>query len=161
MKTRYSPVTGSFYPFDIDYGEDLPPDVIEVSQEDYHQAMSRPDGYLFKFADSQLVIEPPPPVPFSTLAAGYLMNVRATREAILNRLAGIGMAALLSGDTGLAVSIAQARQSLLDITSAPSVMDAMARESFVDLESNVQAIYKEIVLASPEALRKAFDKVSV
>lgn len=60
MKTRYSPTTGTFYPFGIDY-KDLPPDIIEVSQEDYDAAMSRPPAYTFAFdANGSLTISPAP-----------------------------------------------------------------------------------------------------
>lgn len=58
--TRYSKQTGTFYPFDISYAE-LPGDVIEVSLEDYRNAMARPAGHSFDFVNGELVISPPPP----------------------------------------------------------------------------------------------------
>lgn len=63
MTTRYSATTGSFYPFDIDYGANLPADVIEVQREDYDAAMSRPAGTTFAFTKKgklSIVTLPPP-----------------------------------------------------------------------------------------------------
>lgn len=56
MNTRFSPSTGNFYPVDVDYGDQLPADVIEVSMEDYEAAMSRPADTAFEFVEGKLVI---------------------------------------------------------------------------------------------------------
>lgn len=58
MDTRYSPSTGTFYPLDREYGDDLPSDLIDVSYDDYLAAMNRPAGAAFDFVDGQLVITP-------------------------------------------------------------------------------------------------------
>lgn len=160
MKTRYSPSNGCFYPFDIDYRSDLPEDMVEVSLEDFHAAMARQKDHTFQFVDGKLVITALPPVPFADLATPYLAEVRATRELILNRLAGIGMAAVIGGDNSTAGAIAQIRQQLLDITQVPPVVAAMAAESLAALEEAVKARYKEIAGAAPIAIRTAFNQVS-
>lgn len=160
MKTRYSPTTGTFYPLDIDYGDKLPADVIEVAQEDFDAAMSRPAGHSFSFVKGSLVITAPAPIPFADLAVSYMAEVRATRELILNRLAGIGMAAVIAGDAGTASSIAQIRQQLLDITQVQPVEAAMVAQDLAALEQAVKARYKEIAGAAPVAIRTAFNQVS-
>lgn len=63
MTTRYSKTTGTFYPSDIDYGANLPPDVITVSDADFAAVMSRPLGATFSFdATKKLTITPAPVV---------------------------------------------------------------------------------------------------
>ncbi len=160
MKTRYSASSGCFYPYDVDYGANLPPDVIEVQQSDYEAAMARPIGHTFAFVKGRLVIAAPASTPFSELSAPYLAEVRATRELILNRLAGIGMAAVIAGDSGTAGAIAQIRQQLLDITQAPPVTAAMESEDLPALEEAVKLRYKEIAAAVPLSVRTAFNQVS-
>ncbi|WP_431477843.1 hypothetical protein [Massilia eburnea] len=160
MKIRFSPSTGAFYPLDIDYGDKLPIDVIEVLQEDYDAAMARPVGHSFAFVNGKLVITAPSPLPFADAASAYMTEVRETREAILNRLAGIGMAAVIAGDMSSANAIALARQSLLDLPSCPLVSSAMNTKSLAKLEEAVKVRYKEIVAAVPLAVRTAFNQVS-
>lgn len=160
MNMRYSQTTGAFYPLDIDYGDDLPDDIIDVSLTDYCAAMARPSGHSFTFVNGELVITAPPPVPFADLAAPFMAEVRITRELILNRLAGIGMAAMIAGDAGSANAIAQARQALLDLPTCPPVLAAMATASLATLQEAVKARYKEIVAAVPLAVRTAFNQVS-
>lgn len=159
---RYSPSTGAFYPLDIDYGKGLPADVIEVSLADHAAALAaREVGASIKFADGHLVITPRPPIPFANLAAPFLAEVRTTREAILNRLAGIGLAALVDGETGIAEAIAQARRQLLDITEAPEVLAAIGAENMAALEDAVKVRYKAIAAGVPLEVRNAFNKVSL
>jgi len=80
MKTRYSKTTGTFYPFEIDYGDNLPADVVEVPIEDYQAAMTRPVGYTFDFVDGQLVISAPV-VDLSTLKAQKTAEITQARLA--------------------------------------------------------------------------------
>lgn len=159
MTIRYSPTTGNFYPLEYDYGDNLPQDVILVTREEYAMVMDRPEGYGVQFANGQLVLTPPAVLPFSTQAASYLAEVRATREAILNRLAGIGMAALVDGNTAGALDVATMRQSLLDLTEAPSVLTALQAEDLPALHSAVKMVYKAIANNAPEWLRNAFNGV--
>lgn len=158
---RYSPTTGAFYPLDIDYGKALPADVIKVSQADHQAAMAaREIGDGIKFVDGHLVITSRPPIPFADLAGPFLAEVRTTREAILNRLAGIGLAALVDGESGVAEAIAQARRQLLDITEAPEVLTAIGAENMAALENAVKVRYKAIAAGVPLEVRNAFNKVS-
>jgi hypothetical protein len=156
MNTRYSRSTGAFYPMDIDYGDNLPPDVIEVPLSDYESAMARPAGHTFAFVDGHLVINAPPPVQFAEQAAPYMASVRITREAILNRLAGIGMAALIDGDGATCDCIVNARQALLDITKLP---DVVAANDLEELKEAVKAAYKAIAAGVPAPIRSAFNMV--
>lgn len=87
-----------------------------------------------------------------------LSEVRELREKILNRLAGIGFTALASGDTKTADAIIVARQSLLDITKAPSVLAATDAD---ELKAAVLAAYRAIVMAAPASIRTAFNAVSM
>lgn len=159
MTTRYAPSTGNFYPPDIEYGVNLPADVIDITQEDYDAAMNRPEGFSFHFINGQLVLAPPATIPFSAQSASYMAEVRVTREAMLNRLAGIGMAALVNGNTAGATEVATMRQALLDITEAPGVLAALQSEDLLALRGAVKATYKAIASAAPEWLRNAFNGV--
>lgn len=157
MLTRYSKTAGTFYPLDIDYGGSLPPDVIEVSVEDFDAAMCRPVGHDFNFVGGQLVISPPPPAPYERARDAYLSTVRSTREAILNRLTGIGLAALFANDNTTVQAVAAARTELLGITEVTPVAAATDIES---LKAAVLAAYRATVAAAPESLRSAFNGVS-
>jgi hypothetical protein len=159
--TRYSPSMGTFYPHDMNYGSNLPADVIEVALTDYETAMSLAPGYSFAFPDGNLAISAPVPVPFSITAAPFMADVRTTREAILNRLTGIWLAAMASGETDTTKAIAAARLQLLDITSTPQVLAAQLAEDLDALKAAVVAAYKTIVAGVPVEVRNAFDKGSL
>lgn len=77
MKTRYSPSTKAFYPYDIGYGDNLPPDVIDVDQQDFNAAMARPVGHTFAFPGGQLVISAPPALTLDQLKAAKLAELSA------------------------------------------------------------------------------------
>lgn len=63
MKTRYSPSMGTSYPLDIDYGDSLPADVIEIEQSDYDAiCAARSAGDEASYVDGKVVIVPRPPV---------------------------------------------------------------------------------------------------
>lgn len=48
MKIRYSPSTGTFYPYDIAYAT-IPADVMDVADAEYHRAQTRKPGETFSF----------------------------------------------------------------------------------------------------------------
>ncbi|SFG29300.1 hypothetical protein SAMN05518865_110159 [Duganella sp. CF458] len=163
---KFSPSTRGFY--DALLVEDyiaagvLPADATDVSPEDeqiIREALVRGDAVSIDIHGAWTVT-PAPRVPFAELSAPFLAEVRTTREFILNRLAGIGMAAMIDGDTATAGAIAQIRQRLLDITEAPSVLAAIAAENLGGLEEAVKLRYKEIAAAVPLAVRNAFNQVS-
>ena len=92
--------------------------------------------------------------PFSVLAERYLEATRKTRDAILNRLAGIGFAAMADGDADTVQAIAVARTWLLDITICPTVAAAQDIEA---LQAAVSAEFQRIADALPQEARRAFD----
>jgi hypothetical protein len=153
MTIRYSYSTGNFYPDEIDYPS-LPDDLIDVDEEDFTTAMGRPAGHAFQFVNGQLVITAPTPTPLLVLCDVYLVGVRKTRDGILNRLAGIGFAAVANGDTDTVQAIIAARTWLLDITICPSV--AAARD-LDELQAAVRAEFQRIADTLPNEARRAFD----
>ena len=153
MKIRFSRTTKQFYPLDIQY-PDIPDDIQEVDISLFEEAMARPAGSSFDIVDGALVITAAATPIFSELATAYLDTVRATRETILNRLAGIGMAALVGADTATATAVATARTALLNITTDTTVL---AATDLPGLKAAVLSIYKAIVAAAPAGLVKAFD----
>lgn len=95
----------------------------------------------------------PTPEAIAADMAAYMVEVREIREKILNRLAGIGVAALAIADTTTASAVLAARTALLDITKAPAVLAATDRDS---LKAAFIATYQGIVIAAPIELRNAF-----
>lgn len=83
----------------------------------------------------------------------YLTEVRAVREGVLNRISGIGLAALFSENTSLVTAVLAARTALLNITTAPGVVDAT---NFTELKTAIVAAQLAIVAAAPSELRTAF-----
>lgn len=154
MTIRYSYSTGNFYPQHIEYPH-LPDDLIEVDDDDYAAAMGRPAGHTFQFVDGQLVITAPTPTPLLVQCDTFLVGVRKTRDGILNRLAGIGFAAVASGDTDTVQAIIAARTSLLDITIYPSVTAARDLNA---LQAAVSTEFQRIADALPQEARRAFDE---
>ena len=153
MTIQYSPSTGNFYPDEIDYPS-LPDDLIDVDEEDFTTAMGRPAGHAFQFVDGQLVIAAPTPTPLLVLCDVYLVGVRKTRDGILNRLAGIGFAAVAVGDTDTVQAIIQARACLLDITICPTVT---AARDLDELQAAVSSELQRIADTLPNEARRAFD----
>lgn len=153
MTIRYSYSTGNFYPHYIEYPH-LPDDLIEVDDDNYAAAMGRPAGHTFQFENGQLIITAPTPTPLLVQCDTFLVGVRKTRDGILNRLAGIGFAAVASGDTDTVQAIIAARTSLLDITIRPSVTAARDLDA---LQAAVGTEFQRIADALPQEARRAFD----
>lgn len=162
---KYSPSANAFYSAlmlqDYINAGVLPDDAVDVSSEEESairaalgrgDAVARVEHGAWAFTAQ--------PTPFEVQSAPFLAEVRATRELILNRLAGIGMAAVIVGDSNSANAIAQARQALLDLPTCPPVLAAMDTKSLAALEEAVKARYKEIVAAVPLSVRTAFNQVS-
>jgi hypothetical protein len=93
---------------------------------------------------------------FAQLAKPYMVEVRETRERILNRLAGIAANAIIQEDQATAEAVVLARQQLLDITKAPAVL---AATTFPELKAAVTLAYKTIAATAPEVIRNAFNTV--
>ncbi len=153
MNTRFSPTTGNFYPFNLAYPNGLPADVIEVSDDDFTAVLQRPPGHSFAFLDGELVISAPLPEPYAQMAQAYLDSVRAKRDQILNRLSGIGFAAVEEADQRTVQTVLAARQALLDITEVPAVLAASNADA---LKKAVNAAYQQIVAQAPAALLGVF-----
>lgn len=85
-----------------------------------------------------------------------LNETRDLRERILNRLAGIGLAALATGDDITKDGVLVARQSLLDITSVTSVL---AATNATELGAALKTEWASIVSAAPVGLYNAFTLV--
>lgn len=151
---KFSPSTGSFYPSEINYGDDLPSDLVPASDNDFSHAMeARAAGRQIDYVDGAFVATAPPEVPFSTIAKQYMVEVRSLREPILNRLPGIGMAAMAMGDSATLEAVLSARTALLAITEAPGVSEA---ENLDSLKGAVLAEYRRIVAAAPHAVKTSF-----
>ena len=84
-------------------------------------------------------------------------KVRATREQILNRLAGIAISAQLGGDNNTVSAYLAARVALLDITKdLPTNFEGVA--------ATIDARYKSLViqaLTTAPQLETAFNKVDI
>ncbi|TNC77546.1 hypothetical protein FHI69_09430 [Janthinobacterium lividum] len=133
-----------------------PADGVEVTLDD--EAMLRDaistGATIRKKSGGKWDITAPPPPPFAVLAVPFLASVRQTRDAILNRLAGIGFAAMASGDAATAQAVATARTCLLDITVCPGVAAAQDIES---LQVAVSAEFARIADTLSGEARRAFD----
>jgi hypothetical protein len=111
------------------------------------------DGQLTAVAES--FFQPPAPS-FATLKAIELAAWRADREKMLNRLAGIGMAAQAAADMALVTAIVNFRQGLLDLPSHPTVTDAI---DITGLRAAVKTRYNALLAATPAAAKLAFKGV--
>ena len=95
----------------------------------------------------------------SFVVAEYLGTVRTMREGILNRLAGIGLAALVDDDQPTVAAVVAARRRLLDITKVPAALAAYVKKDAVALKAAIKAEYAAIVQSVPANLVNAFEKV--
>lgn len=98
----------------------------------------------------------PPPPTFASLKAGELANFRAQREAFLNRLAGIGMAAQVNGQPAVAANCALVRQGLLDLPSDPAVL---AATEIGALKLAMKTKYNAVKATASSAVLLAYSKV--
>ena len=98
-----------------------------------------------------------PPVPtFAELKAIEFAKYRADREAMLNRLTGIGLAALIAGDTTKTTALATLRQGLLDLPSSPAVAAATTLDA---LKLTMKQQYSMLIAVLPPALKIDFARV--
>ena len=85
-----------------------------------------------------------------------LSKFRGDREAMLNRLTGIGLAALVAGDAIKTAALGTLRQGLLDLPSHPSVTAAV---DLVAFKLAMKTQYIALIAALPAALKVEFAKV--
>ena len=112
----------------------------------------------FEFSKEDFRNISPPPIPeyisdFPNTVPQILSEVRSSREIVLNRLAGIALFALASDDSATVNACAVARNSLLDITTLPSVVNS---SDYLSLKINLKTAYLEIKESVPENVRTAF-----
>lgn len=159
MTKFYSVKTGGFYPSemrgDYEVAGTWPSDAVEISDDD-HSALidGQSSGKIISSGpDGQPILMDPAPTPYSQIASSYLDIVRSIREDVLNRLAGIGFAAMATGDTDTVKAIVTARLALLALTKTPAVLAATDADS---LKAAVLTGYKAIAAAVPASVRSAF-----
>lgn len=85
--------------------------------------------------------------------AAVLIKYRADREAYLNRLAGIGLAAQVGGDTITVQHILAVRKGLLELTDDPAVL---AATDVAGLETVLLTAYYALLMGVPESLKSVF-----
>jgi hypothetical protein len=96
-------------------------------------------------------------IPYTDIFNTYIDYVRTVREVLLNRLAGIGLAALMKNDTATMQAISDCRTSLLNITKLESVL---AATSLNDLKIVIEAAYADIISASPANIKKIYQGIN-
>ena len=146
MKKFYSKSTGGFYPAskktEYEAAGSWPVDAVEVTREE-EAALRLPI----------LVQES-----FAITSVRYLDSLRVARELILNRLAGIGLAAQVNEDAPMVDAIVMARKELLEITSCKTVS---AAKSMTALRKAVDKEVNRIADTLPEEARRAFEGVGL
>ncbi|WP_426073631.1 hypothetical protein [Janthinobacterium sp. DSP2-3-3] len=137
-----------------------PDDGIEVSTEDealLRDALSSGAIIQEKF-EGEWKITSRPAAPFGELAAPYLTKLRQVRDDILNRLAGIGFAAMAANDAATVQHVLEVRQALLDITVAPAILAATDLDG---LTAAMKAAYASIIATAAPIIREAFDPAAI
>lgn len=136
----------------------IPMDAVEITAAE-HAALLAGQATGKMIATDALgkpVLQDRPAVPFAVLKAAALDTFRADREKMLNRLAGIGMAAQVGGDAPLALAVTTFRQGLLDLPSHASVTGATDIDA---LKLALETRYAALLTATPAAAKLAFKGV--
>lgn len=142
MRKFYAKSTGGFYAAE--------------KQAAYEAAGTWPDDAVEVTPEEEAALRVPRLVEesFAIASARYLDTLRAGRELVLNRLAGIGLAAQVNEEGAMVSAIVQARQALLEITNCKTVS---AAKSMAALRKAVDKEISRIVNALPEEARRAFE----
>lgn len=139
---RYSPSTGCFYPTELAY-ESLPDDLIDVSLDDLHEALSRRSDEIVTVVDGRIVVAPRP---FEApTVAMYTAEIQGRLDAFARERGYDDMASLVTyagdtdplfaaeGDCGKkarSATWAAARTILADVTAGrraiPTIGDLLA-----------------------------------
>jgi hypothetical protein len=93
---------------------------------------------------------------FASLKDAEFASFRTQREAFLNRLAGIGMAAQVNAQADVAANCVLVRQGLLDLTSAPAVV---AATDIAGLKLAMKNTYNTVKASAIGAVLQAYAKV--
>ncbi len=140
MAKFYSEKTGAFYASEF--------------REDYEAAGTWPDDATEVTEEAYLIAKQPRQVSDAERRDAILYAVRTVRETTLNRLTGIGFAAMLAGDADISEAVFTARNDLLAITDTPA-------EDADELRRAIEVEYDRIIAAAPADLRKAFVKLNL
>ena len=147
---KYSASTRGFYSPKI-HGDNIPSDAVDVSDKDYRALLSAQSSGQRITPDvngcpiAQDYTQPDPSIEVNA----KLNAVRAVREAMLNRMAGIALVAQIDGDTVTVDAYKAARLALLNITTGHPTDPALVDE-FIMLR------YLAIRVALPASLITAF-----
>lgn len=148
----YSKATGGFYDREI-HGDNIPADAVEITIEQHRSLIDGQSQGKRIVADKKgfPVLEDIPAPPWS--AEPTLALVREAREVVLNRLAGIALAAMAASKSDEVAACLAARDGLLAITSTAEVKAATDEQSLV---SALEGAYAAIVAQAPDSVRAAF-----
>jgi hypothetical protein len=114
-------------------------------------------NYLIWLSDINNIPEPMYVIPYTDIFNTYIDCVRTVREVLLNRLAGIGLAALIKNDTTTMQAISDCRTSLLNITKLEVVVTAVNLD---DLKTAIAASYVDIVNNTPNSFKKIYQGIN-
>lgn len=164
MKKYFSISTGGFY-IDVLRAEyeaagTWPKDAVEVTPEEgvlLREALTS-GATISKKSGRKWNITARPEPSFEILAASYLATVRQARDVVLNRLAGIGFAAMAISDADTVTEITAARSALLDITTCTPVASAQDMDA---LQDAIIAEWDRIAAPLSGEARRAFDGAGV
>ena len=136
----------------------IPMDAVEITADAHAALLAGQSAGQMIGADQagKPVLQARPVVPFAVLKAAAMDSFRADREKMLNRLAGIGMAAQVGGDAPLALAITAFRQGLLDLPSHASVTGATDIDG---LKLALKTRYAALLAATPAAAKLSFKGV--
>jgi NADPH-dependent glutamate synthase beta subunit-like oxidoreductase len=124
---------GSIHAFESDYeGPLITADMLPISREDVAVRQA---------------------VPFSASKEAELDKFRAERLAMFNVIAGMGFAAIATGDTVTAAALVAFREGVKDLTQFPAVV---AATDLATLKAAMSARYKALVAELPAAIKSDF-----
>lgn len=151
-KVFFSKAEGGFYSDEI-HGDDIPGDAVEITEEQHRYLINGQsqgktivgdkNGFPFLEDATSATWSPEP-----TIA-----RVRDAREVVLNRLAGIAVAAMAASKPDEVSACLAARDGLLGITSVTDVKSATDEQSLV---AALESAYAAIIASAPESVIAAF-----
>lgn len=136
----------------------IPVDAVEVTGQEHAALLAGQSSGRMISADAQgrPSLQDRPPMSFALAKAAEFTTFRADREQFLNRLAGIGLAAQVSGQADVVAGAMQLRQGLLELTTYPAVV---AATDIAALRLAMKTRYAALLGAVPVAVRAAFKGV--
>lgn len=101
-----------------------------------------------------------PPIPFEQLAEVEFSEFRSLREMFLNRISGIGFAALAAGDSAMVGVVVDVRQALLDLPESEGVVTAIVARDIAALRAAIKEKCAGIVGSVPDFAKEVFAKAA-